>query len=142
LQADYSNIEGNVVAWLAGEDWKLAAIRELSADPLLPDMYRRTAAAILGLTTDEVTKKHWARQAVGKPAELGLAYGGGVMAFVTFAKGYGVKLAPLAPAIIAQADEERVERATKRYENQLKRKAHSTAVLSREAWIACEIVKL
>ena len=114
----------------------------MNADPSLPDMYRRTAAAILGLTTEIVTKKHWARQAVGKPAELGLSYGGGVMAFVTFAQGYGVKLEPLAPAILAQADAERTERATKRYEACLKRKEHSTEVLSRDAWIACEIVKL
>ncbi|MFY7925539.1 MAG: hypothetical protein ACOVN5_06990 [Aquidulcibacter sp.] len=70
IQADYSNIEGNVISWSANEVWKLQAIRELIDDPSLPDMYRRTAAAILGLTTDEVTKKHWARQAVGKPAEL------------------------------------------------------------------------
>ena len=143
IQADYSNIEGNVVAWLAGEDWKLAAIREIAADPKnVPDMYRRTAASILGLTTDIVTKKHWARQAIGKPAELGLSYGGGVMAFHTFAKGYDVKLDPLAPAILEQADEERREKAIKRYENQLKRKDHSTTVLSRDAWIACEIIKL
>lgn len=70
IQADYSNIEGNTIAWSANEEWKLAAIRELNADPSLPDMYRRTAAAILGLDTDTVTKKHWARQAVGKVAEL------------------------------------------------------------------------
>lgn len=142
MQADFSNIEGNVIAWSSDERWKLDAIHELNADPLLPDMYRRTAAAILGLTTDVVTKKHWARQAVGKPAELGLAYGGGVMAFLTFAKAYGVKLDPIAPNIIAQADEERIAKATKRYEGQAKRGLSGTTELSRDAWIACEIVKL
>ncbi|MCW4115643.1 hypothetical protein NPA31_011780 [Aurantimonas sp. MSK8Z-1] len=142
IQADFSNIEGNTIAWSADERWKLDAIRELNADPSLPDMYRRTAASILGLTTDEVTKKHWARQAVGKPAELGLSYGGGVMAFVTFARGYGVKLEPLAPAIIERADADRLEKATKRWEGQMKRGLSGTAVLSREAWIACEIIKL
>ena len=71
VQADYSNIEGSVVAWLANEEWKLEAIRDIFADPdNKPDMYRRTAAAILGLPIEEVTKKHWSRQAVGKPAEL------------------------------------------------------------------------
>lgn len=142
VQADFSNIEGNVISWSAGEQWKLAAIHELNADPSLPDMYRRTAAGILGLTTDVVTKKHWARQAVGKPAELGLSYGGGVMAFLTFAKAYGVKLDPIAPNIIAQADEDRIEKATKRYEGQARRGLSGTAELSREAWIACEIIKL
>ena len=142
MQADYSNIEGNVLAWLAGEEWKLDAVREINRDPSLPDMYRRTAASILGLTTDVVTKKHWARQAVGKPAELGLGFGGGVMAFVTFAKGYGVKLDPIAADVIAQADEERLEKAVKRYEGQMKRGKSGTDILSRDAWIACEIIKL
>lgn len=143
IQADYSNIEGNVLAWLANEEWKLKAIREISADPEnVPDMYRRTAASILGLNTDEVTKKHWARQAVGKPAELGLGYGGGVMAFVTFARGYNVKLEPLAPPIIERADEARLEKATRSYENYSKRGLYGTSELSREAWIACEIIKL
>lgn len=142
VQADFSNIEGNVLAWSSGEEWKLEAIRELNVDPSLPDMYRRTAASILGLTTDVVTKKHWARQAVGKPAELGLGYGGGPMAFLTFAKGYGVKLDPIAPAVIESADEERIEKATKRWEGQMKRGLSGTTELSREAWIACEIIKL
>lgn len=142
IQADYSNVEGNVLAWLAEETWKLEAVREITADPSLPDMYRRTAASILGLTTDEVTKRHWARQAVGKPAELGLGFGGGVMAFVTFAKGYGVNLDDIAQNIIDQADEERIEKASKRYEGQAKRGLSGTSILSREAWIACEVVKL
>ena len=142
VQADYSNVEGNVLAWLAGEEWKLQAIRELIADPSLPDMYRRTAAHILGLTTDVVTKKHWARQAVGKPAELGLGYGGGVMAFVTFARGYGVKLDGIAAQILEQADGERLEKATKRYEGQVKLLKSGTDVLARDTWIACEVVKL
>lgn len=70
VQADYSSIEGNVIAWSSGEQWKVEALRAIQADPSLPDMYRRTAAQILGLTTNEVTKKHWARQAVGKVSEL------------------------------------------------------------------------
>lgn len=70
VQADYSGIEGAVIAWLAQEDWKLAAMHEIIADPKLPDMYRRTAASILNLPVETVTKKHWARQAVGKVSEL------------------------------------------------------------------------
>lgn len=142
LQADYSNIEGNVLAWLADERWKLDAIRELIADPSLPDMYRRTAASILGLTTDVLTKKHWARQAVGKPAELGLGFGGGVMAFVTFARGYGVKLDGIAAGVWEQADEERREKAVKAWERYQPRGLYGTAVLERDTWMACEIIKL
>lgn len=141
VQADYSNIEGNTISWTANEEWKLKAIRELNVDPSLPDMYRRTAAAILGLDTDIVTKKHWARQAVGKPAELGLSYGGGVMAFVTFARNYGVKLDGIAAQVLAQADEERAAKAIKLYESYSQRGLYGTAELARDTWMACEIIK-
>lgn len=143
VQADYSNIEGNTISWSSDEQWKLAAIREINADPKnVPDMYRRTAAGILGLPLEEVTKKHWARQAVGKPAELGLSYGGGVMAFVTFARGYGVNLEGIAVQVLAEADEERIEKAAKSHEGYSKRGLYGTTELSRDAWMACEIIKL
>jgi len=142
LQADYSGIEGAVIAWLAGEEWKIQALFDIMHDPTLPDMYRRTAAAILGLPVEEVTKKHWARQAVGKPAELGLGFAGGVAAFVTFARGYNVKLDALADPVLAMADPERLAKATRRYERELKRGGAHTDTLARDTWIACEIIKL
>ncbi len=70
IQADYSSIEGCVIAWLAGEEWKVQAMHELFADPSLPDLYRRTAAQIMNMTTDVITKKHPLRQSVGKVSEL------------------------------------------------------------------------
>jgi DNA polymerase len=142
LQADFSNIEGNVIAWTSGEDWKVQAIFDLIADPSLPDMYRRTAASILNTTTDIITKKHPLRQGVGKPAELGLSFGGGVMAFVTFARNYGVRLDPLFEPVWAAAEEARQSKAVKSYESYSKRGLYGTKELSRNAWIACEIIKL
>lgn len=142
IQADFSNIEGNVIAWTSGEDWKVQAIFDLIADPSLPDMYRRTAASILNTTTDIITKKHPLRQGVGKPAELGLSFGGGVMAFVTFARNYGVRLDPLYEPVWAAAEEGRREKAVKSYESYSKRGLYGTKELSRNAWIACEIIKL
>lgn len=142
LQADFSNIEGNVIAWTSGEDWKIQAVFDLIADPSLPDMYRRTAASILNTTTDIITKKHPLRQGVGKPAELGLSFGGGVMAFVTFARNYGVRLDPLFEPVWAAAEEARREKAVKSYEGYSKRGLYGTTELSRNAWIACEIIKI
>jgi len=142
VQADYSGIEGAVIAWSSGEHWKVRAMHEIIADPDLPDMYRRTAAGILGLPVDVVTKKHWARQAVGKVSELALGFGGGVSAFHSMSKNYGVKLDPLFGPVWATADEERRERAVKRYEANLKRGNEKTDELSREAWLACEIIKV
>lgn len=142
IQADYSNIEGVMVAWLAGEEWKLEAFREIFADPEAhPDLYRRTAAGILGLPLEEVTKKHWARQAVGKPAELGLGYQGGVNAFYTFARAYGVDLSGIAPPVLEGADPEALEKARRRYANNRKRNQARARELPEDAWVACEIIK-
>lgn len=142
VQADYSGIEGAVIAWSSGEHWKVRAMHEIIADPSLPDMYRRTAAGILNLPVETVTKKHWARQAVGKVSELALGFGGGVSAFHSMSKNYGVKLDPLFGPVWATADEERRERAVKRYESNVKRGKEKADELSREAWLACEIIKV
>lgn len=141
IQADYSNIEGSVIAWLAGEQWKLKAISDIFADPSLPDLYRQTAAGILGLPIEEVTKKHWARQAVGKPAELGLGFQGGVNAFYTFARNGGVNLASIAPAVLEAADEEAIDKARGRFRNNYARNQARARELPEDAWVACEVIK-
>lgn len=141
IQADYSNIEGVIVAWLAREEWKLEANRKIFSDKTVPDLYRQTAAKILGIPLEEVTKKHWARQAVGKPAELGLSYQGSVNAFYTFARNGGVKLDTIAAPVLATATEEQLEKAAKRYENNFKRNQARARELPRDVWMACEIIK-
>lgn len=142
IQADYSNIEGVVISWLAGETWKLDAFRAIFADPdNVPDLYRQTAAGILGLPLAEVTKKHWSRQAVGKPAELGLGYQGGVNAFYTFARAGGVNLADIAGPVLATAGEEAIRKAEKRFLACHKRNSSRARELGRDAWAACEIIK-
>lgn len=144
IQADYSGIEGAVIAWLAGEEWKLKALYEIKEDPSKPDLYRRTAAAIMGLTTDIITKKHPLRQSIGKVSELALGFQGSVAAFYAMARTYNMRLAELhalyEPVWRAAGEEDRAK-AVKRYESCLKRKDSKTDVLTREAWIACEIVK-
>lgn len=143
VTADYAGIEGAVIAWLAGEEWKLEALREILTNPELPDLYRRAAAAILGVTTEIITKKHPMRQALGKTSELALAYSGGVAAFVSMAKIYNIDLDSLYAPVWEAADVETQEKAVKRYERCLKaRDKVKTDVLSREAWLASEIVKL
>lgn len=142
ISADYSGIEGAVIAWLADEKWKLEAMRDIIADPSKPDMYRVTAAAIMGTTTDVVTKKHPLRQSVGKVSELALGFGGGVSAFVAMAKGYGVDLDSLYVPVWGAAEQVMRDRVTRRYNRLLKSSNKAkTDVLSREAWLACEIIK-
>lgn len=142
IQADYSGIEGAVIAWSSGEHWKVQALHDIIADPTLPDMYRQTAASIMNTTPDVITKKHPLRQSVGKVSELALGFGGGVSAFYSMARNYRVKLHALYGPVWGSATEERREKAIKRYESCLKRKDSKTDVLSREAWLACELIKV
>lgn len=76
--ADLSNIEGRVIAWGAGEEWKLEAFRQYDLD-LGPDLYKVTAGRILGKDPADVTKEE--RQLQGKTPELAGAYQGGVGAY-------------------------------------------------------------
>lgn len=70
IQADYSGIEGAVIAWSSGEEWKVQEMHRIIADPKIPDLYRQTAASIMNTTTDVIDKKHPLRQSVGKVSEL------------------------------------------------------------------------
>ncbi|MGO3930832.1 hypothetical protein [Rhodopseudomonas pseudopalustris] len=141
LAADYSGIEGAVAAWFAGEHWKVQAMFDLIADPSLPDLYRRAAAGIFNTTTDLLTKKDPRRQ-VGKVSELSLQYQGGVGAFRSMARNYSLKIDPVYGPAWEAASEERREAAVTRYEQCVKRGEATTKQLSREAWLAAELVKV
>ena len=76
---DYSSIESRVLAWLAGETWKLDAYREFdsSGDKRI-EPYRIIASKMLGKDLDAISKVD--RQ-TGKIGELSAGFGGSVGAW-------------------------------------------------------------
>ena len=86
LWADYAQIEARVLCWLADTEGSLEKLRWFE-DPEL-DVYKQTAASILGKPVSAVTKTD--RQIYGKVPELALGYGGAVGTFHSMAQNYGV----------------------------------------------------
>jgi len=92
--SDWSQIEARVLPWLAGAEdaeaqARLDIFREVDADPSLPDLYTRTAAAISGVSLEDVTPAIRQR---GKVAELALGFGGSIGALQAMGAGYGLYL--------------------------------------------------
>lgn len=89
IASDLSNIEGRMLAWLAGEQWKLDAFA--NGD----DLYILGYAAAFGLTVEEVMadeKAGGVMRLIGKVMELALGYQGAVGAFSKMAAAYGLEL--------------------------------------------------
>jgi DNA polymerase len=134
--ADLSNIEGRAQAWLAGEDWKLAAFRAYD-EGTGHDLYKLAYAGSFGVDPADVTKP---QRQVGKVQELALGYEGGVGAFVTFAAAYGIDLVKMAddaqphipPMIWGQAN------IMLKWHREHKRDPARDFGMSDKTWLVCE----
>ena len=86
IGGDYSNIEGRVNAWLAGEDWKTEAFFAFDRGEG-PDLYKVTYGRAFGIDPEDVTKEQ--RNGVGKVMDLAFSFGGGVNAYHKMGAAYG-----------------------------------------------------
>ena len=131
--ADYSNIEGRVLAWLAGEGSTLAAFRAYD-NGTGPDLYKITSAGITGAAIADVTKAE--RQATGKVPDLAMGYQGGVGAFLAMAKAYNVEVGDYYD-LLRERSREHFDKATEAYS--FRGRASGTNL---RTWVAAETIKL
>lgn len=111
VAADLSNIEGRVLAWLAGEEWKLEAFRRYDRGEG-PDLYIKSYAETFGVPLFD--KKDPRRQ-VGKTMELAGGFQGAIGAYLAFLN--EKTLAQMTALVRSAVDDEEWEKTARGYEN-------------------------
>lgn len=129
--ADYDAIEARLVAWIAGEQWKIDTHWRGE------DIYKATFATMMGKRADQVSKDE-RRQ--GKVLELALGYQGGVGALTRMAETYSVD-----PELLARQSERMASRDVHGYAewmlNLIKRNGMPQHGLTDRVYMGLEMAK-
>lgn len=144
--ADYSNVEGRGLAWLAGETTALDTFRAGL------DIYCVTAGKMFGLDPDYIKEVMTHLRQIGKACELGLGYSGGVAAFLTFAKNLGLDLYAMTETMAGTFPDHIWAAAKKGYEYARiqeknkrgfagKKPERPSYDLPKKVWMTCDAIK-
>ena len=93
VASDLANIEGRIIAWVAGEKWKLEAFAAYDRKEG-PDLYKIAYGRAFNVDPSSIGDDSFERQ-IGKVMELTLQYYGAVGAFCSMAETYGLRLEDL-----------------------------------------------
>lgn len=129
IACDFSAIEARVLAWLAGEEKVLEIFRRGL------DVYCHEASPIFGRA---ITKDDKDERQVGKVSILALGFGGGIGAFATMAKTYGIDLDAVYALLKRTFTELELEKADYAYASY---KKHASNPVSYEAGVVSDIIK-
>lgn len=133
---DLSNIEGRVLAWAGGEEWKLDAFRA-SDEGTGEDLYKVSYGKAFDVNPATVNKDE---RSVGKVLELSMGYQGSALAFLSFSLIYGLNPDELAQRAFPTIPQE-VWKSSGNLYDWMQKNGLSTGGLSKFTWTALDALK-
>jgi DNA polymerase bacteriophage-type len=133
VDADFSNVESRVLAWLAAAHGALGRYRAGE------DLYKAWYSEKFGVPVDEVT---YAQRQIAKVVALSMGFLGGVGAFVPMADTYNLDLDTLPGLVLPGASATQLAKAERAWERAaLLAEDEGDFGLEREVYMACDILK-
>ncbi len=133
--ADWSNIEGRVLAWLAEETWKLEAYQAADRGEAA-DGYKMLYSRFFGIPVEDIDD---AMRQVGKVVDLSMGFMGAVGALVTMSANYKMDLDTLPALVFPTATPEQMKKARRNWTRAfLTGEDHE---LDPRTYMACDILK-